>query len=1036
MVGRRQSAILIAVLAAVVVVFFGDVLLGDRVLVTSNTYRWRPWADYAAPDALDDETYRSDAARTYLPRRVYAKRSIASGVFPLWNPYILGGSPFFADPQTAVLYPAGLLLLPADPAKAMGYDVALHFFLAALGMFLFLGAIDATGPGRMLGALAYGFSSFFFLRMGHPTFVAAAAWLPYLFFAYERSKRSVRSGGLFLMLFLCLGYLAGMPQVFLFGVAALLFYAGLDSIEALIRGDRGGAWRNCRVICLAAAIALLAVCVQLVPFIEYVQNSRGLGFTFEAMSRDHLWQPVFLLRTLVPDIFGNPVDGTSWIGLLKGQVHPYNSGFMVYCGVGGLALALASLVFLKKSSHIRALFGLLVLSVGAGTSVVVLRLVYAVFPPAAYSQIDRVSILACFALAALAGKGISLARDVEDARARRNFIAVPAVLAAIVGCGFLFFRLRGADLVSGLSAEAAGLAGEMWFAKSGFRLVEWLEQGGTVWFDYEMRHIGYGLVFACLSAIWIWFYVRYRERPRLRTVAVGLLTLTLALDLGLAAGRYYVTQPADCLAETEGIRMLSEAVGGEGRWRIGSMGSLEEVLPPNTPQLYGIPVFGGLNALYPSGYARRLGLATALTEAADQPSPVVSPVGELMCVRYLVADRLQPELSASPVIAAMAESRALLGRLGIVDIGGDRRLSLALGPGEACSLYVLIPQCRYLDFSLGLTGSADSNRDGPLSAEIVLRGRGVEEIVARSGPLVEAEETWADFRLDVSSLAGRSAAVVLRVAGGGYHSGLEVAWSGFDFVGRDCRITEIESGYGVDTGGSDGTLALRLKGPAGEWPVGIARAGAGDGPVTRFIRFSRPGGSAGMFVEAGAFGEKTLVRADKDIELVEARLLHTAGGAPVGLQPFYDGDMFIYENQAAMPKAICVEQSLFGGFDSAGGHRGTLEAGRVIGALASHITGRASVRLYEAGRVAVDVSAEEACVLLFQDTWYPGWRVTVDGVETPLVRTDLGIRAVPVKRGEHEVIMEYRPGSFKLGLGLSMLGILLGVLYGAKAKRR
>jgi len=959
-----------------------------------------------------------------------------SGDFPLWNPYILGGSPFFADPQAAVLYPAGLLLLPADPAKAMGYDVALHFFLAALGMFLFLGAIDATGPGRMLGALAYGFSSFFFLRMGHSTFVAAAAWLPYLFFAYERSKRSACSGGLLLALFLCLGYLAGMPQVFLFGVAALLFYAAVDSIEALIRGDRGGAWRNARVICLAAAIALLAVCVQLVPFIEYVQNSRGLGFTFEAMSRDHLWQPVFLLRTLVPDIFGNPVDGTSWIGLLKGQVHPYNSGFMVYCGVGGLALALASLVFLKKSSHIRALFGLLVLSVGAGTSVVVLRLIYAVFPPAAYSQIDRVSILACFALAALAGKGISLAGGAEDARARRRFIAIPAVLAASVACGFLLFRLRGADLVSGLSGEAAGLAGETWFTRSGFRLVEWLAQGGTAWFEYEMRHIGYGLLFACLSAIWIWLYVGYRERPRLRTAAVGLLTLTLALDLGLAAGRYYVTQPADCLAETEGTRILSEAVGGEGRWRIGGVGSPEKVLPPNTPQLYGIPAFGGLNALYPSGYAHRLGLATALMQSTGRPSPVVSPVGDLMCVRYLVADRPRPELTASPVIAAMAGSGALLGRLGIVDIGGDRRLSLPLGPGEACSLYVMVPECRYLDFSLGLTGSTAGNRDGPPSAEIVLRGRGVEEIVARSGSLVEAGETWADFRLDVSSLAGRSAAVVLRVTGDACHSGLGVAWSGFDFVRRDCRITEIEGGYRVDTGGPDGTLALRLKGPAGEWPVGIARAGTGGRVGTRFIRFSRAGGSALMFVEAGAFGEKTLVRAGEDIELVEAKLIHTASGVPVGLQPFYDGDMFIYENQAAMPKGICVEQSLFGGFDSAGEHPGTLEAGRVIGALASHIAGRASVRLYEAGRVVVDVTAGEACVLLFQDTWYPGWKAMVDGVETPLVRTDLGIRAVPVKRGEHEVIMEYRPGSFKLGLGLSLLGIVLGVIYGAKTKRR
>jgi len=317
MVGRKGKALLIAILAAVVVAFFGDVIVGDRVLLTSNTSHWLPWARYAAPEALDSKTYRTDAARTYLPRRVHAKRSITSGDFPLWNPYILGGCPFFADPQSAVLYPTVPGFLAARPAKAMGYDVALHFFLAALGMFLFLGATHADLPGRMVGALAYGFSSFFFLRIGHPTFVAAAAWLPYLFFAYERSRNSVRSGVLLLAVFFCLGYLAGMPQVFLFGVSALVFYAAVNIVETLIQGRKEDARSKVGLIGLAAVIALLAVGVHLVPFMEYVRNSHGLGFSFEAMSRDHLWQPVFLLRSIVPDIFGNAVTGTSWIGLLK-----------------------------------------------------------------------------------------------------------------------------------------------------------------------------------------------------------------------------------------------------------------------------------------------------------------------------------------------------------------------------------------------------------------------------------------------------------------------------------------------------------------------------------------------------------------------------------------------------------------------------------------------------------------------------------------------------------------------------------------------
>jgi len=179
-----------------------------------------------------------------------------------------------------------------------------------------------------------------------------------------------------------------------------------------------------------------------------------------------------------------------------------------------------------------------------------------------------------------------------------------------------------------------------------------------------------------------------------------------------------------------------------------------------------------------------------------------------------------------------------------------------------------------------------------------------------------------------------------------------------------------------------------------------------------------------------------VVLAGKGVELVEAKLIHTASGVPVGLSPFYDGDMFIYENQAALPRGICVRQSLFGGLAPAAEPPGPLGIGKSVAGLASHISGRASVRLYDAGTVVLDVSAQEDCLLLLQDTWYPGWRATVDGVETPILPTDLGIRAVHLKQGKHEVVMEYRPGSFKLGLGLSLLGILLGVLYGAKTTRR
>jgi NADH:ubiquinone oxidoreductase subunit K len=1030
MVRRRHSVVLVAVLVAVSVAFFADVLLGGRVLVTCNTYRWLPWARYATPQEAAGETYRTDAARTYLPRRVFAGRSMASGRLPLWNPYMLGGSPFFADPQAGVLYPVNLALLGVDAARAMGIDVAVHFLAAMVGMFLFLGAIRTNAVGRMLGALAYGLSSFFFLRTGHSTFVAAAAWLPYFFFAYEYSKHSVRSGTLLLAVFFSLGYLAGMPQVFMFGVIALLAYALFDSLEAVARGDGRCAMTNGRVILMSASLAFLAVGVQLVPFMEFMRNSRGMGFTLEAMRRDHIWPPVFLLRTVVPDLFGNPVKGTSWIGLVKGAVHPYNSGFMVYCGVAGLALALASLVFLRRSRYVRALFGLLALSLAAGTSVVFLRILYAVFPPATYSQIDRVSVVSCFAIAALAGKGISLAYESEDPAAKKKFVLIPFLLTLATVSGLIFLGLRGTDLISGLSKRVAYLGDEAWFRAGGFRVVEWAGQGGGGWLDYEKRHVGLALVFAGVTALMTWVYVGRRRNPGLARAASWLLVLTLLLDLSLAARRYYVTQPEGCLGRTDGIETLAGMVGEGGQWRIGALGPSDEVLPTNTPEIFGIPAFGGLSALYPSGYVDRIAFAAQLQRTAAPVPPVLGPVGELMCVRYLVTDRAYPELADSPLMRAMLDDVGIRNRLHLAAVGREVRQSLLLGPGEACSLDVYVPQCEYLGFSVGLCG--DGAGDGGTQALAVtgVRREGFGTAVA-AVPTGE----WHESKLDVSGIAGTTALIVFRYTGGASGTGGRVAWSRFEFVKRDCAMRAVEGGYEIDTQGQEGTLALDLESRTAEIPLSIVSCGRREEQVVRLVGTGGDVGSAHVLTQAGNHDERPAVLSDEDFRLVGARLIDT-GGAVMGLNLVYDGDMFVYENPKALPKGLCVGRSLFSGYGSQGGVPGLISIGGRIDDLESHISGRASIKEYEDERVVVDVTSREESVLLFQDTLYPGWRGKVDGADTPVARTDLGIRAVPVGPGEHEVVMEYAPAGFRLGLGLSLAGVLVGILYGAKAKRQ
>jgi uncharacterized membrane protein YfhO len=63
-----------------------------------------------------------------------------------------------------------------------------------------------------------------------------------------------------------------------------------------------------------------------------------------------------------------------------------------------------------------------------------------------------------------------------------------------------------------------------------------------------------------------------------------------------------------------------------------------------------------------------------------------------------------------------------------------------------------------------------------------------------------------------------------------------------------------------------------------------------------------------------------------------------------------------------------------------------------------------------------------------RDTGFPGWQAEVDGVPTPIYNANYLFRAVPISAGEHQVIFEYRPLSWRYGLVLSAIGLVAWLL--------
>jgi len=76
-------------------------------------------------------------------------------------------------------------------------------------------------------------------------------------------------------------------------------------------------------------------------------------------------------------------------------------------------------------------------------------------------------------------------------------------------------------------------------------------------------------------------------------------------------------------------------------------------------------------------------------------------------------------------------------------------------------------------------------------------------------------------------------------------------------------------------------------------------------------------------------------------------------------------------------------------------------------------------------RVQLHVETKDDSILVLSDTYYPGWKVLVDGNPEMIYRANYTFRAVPLSAGTHRMEFVYDPISFKLGAGVTFLGILV-----------
>ncbi len=84
---------------------------------------------------------------------------------------------------------------------------------------------------------------------------------------------------------------------------------------------------------------------------------------------------------------------------------------------------------------------------------------------------------------------------------------------------------------------------------------------------------------------------------------------------------------------------------------------------------------------------------------------------------------------------------------------------------------------------------------------------------------------------------------------------------------------------------------------------------------------------------------------------------------------------------------------------------------------------------HQDNQVILRVKTDTLSLLVLADSYAPGWSAYLDDHQTPIYKANAALRAVLVPPGEHQIIFNYNPRSFQLGLSLSVLSLIILLVW-------
>lgn len=273
----------LAVFSVVLLILFGPVLFGGKLLVPLDNLRGLTPFHHLPEVEPHGNILQGDLILLIQPSLAAVRIQLGEGRWPLWNPWVGAGMPLLADPQSQALQPIALATLPLPWPRAAGVMAALRVLLALTFSFLWMRR-QGLGEGPSLaGALAFGLGGFLILWLGWPM-ANSAALLPAVLYGLVRCRQEGgRRDFLLLSLAMFSLLLGGHPETILYALGLCLICDVKRTALALV---------------LAGALAAPA----LLPFVDYLPQTLRASRELNPQRGDlaQHWLPI-----AAPNAYGN-----------------------------------------------------------------------------------------------------------------------------------------------------------------------------------------------------------------------------------------------------------------------------------------------------------------------------------------------------------------------------------------------------------------------------------------------------------------------------------------------------------------------------------------------------------------------------------------------------------------------------------------------------------------------------------------------------------------------------------------------------------